>query len=342
MSFRMKAVGLLSGGLDSTLAARIIKEQGVEVDAVNFYTGFCIAEHRRKMRKAGREGRNEALRAGADIGVSVEIVDISDEYLSIVAHPKFGYGSAINPCIDCRIFMLKNARWRMESTGAKFVFTGEVLGQRPMSQHKNQLRLIEKESGLEGLLLRPLSAKVLPPTLPEKKGWVDREKLYGISGRGRKEQFMLARKYGITDYPQPGGGCCFLTDKNYAAKLKDLYTYKGKNSVSKEDIILLKVGRHYRISDIAKVIVGRDEGENNFLKDYADNKWTFAALDFEGPLTLAEGELSTEGMRTIAAITARFSDGKRQNMVRVEWRRGSDSGVLEVNPAGDEINNLRI
>ena len=338
----MKAVGLLSGGLDSTLAARIIKEQGVEVDAVNFYTGFCIVEHRRKMGKAGRGGRNEALRAGADIGVSVDIVDIFDEYLSVVAHPKFGYGSAINPCIDCRIFMLKNARQRMESTGAKFVFTGEVLGQRPMSQHKNQLRLIEKESGLEDLLLRPLSAKVLPPTLPETEGWVDREKLYGISGRGRKEQFVLAEKYGIVDYPQPAGGCCFLTDKNYAAKLKDLYTKKGKDSVSKEDIILLKVGRHFRISDAAKVIVGRDEGENNFLKNYAYNRWAFEALDFEGPLTLAEGELSIDEIRTVAEITARFSDGKHQNVIRVEWRRGSETAVIEVKPAGNEINNLRI
>ncbi|TET82803.1 thiamine biosynthesis protein [candidate division TA06 bacterium] len=342
MSGGVRAVGLLSGGLDSTLAARIMKEQGVEVDAVNFYTGFCIVEHRRKMGRSGRGGRNEALRAGADIEVSVDIVDIFDEYLSMVAHPRFGYGSAINPCIDCRILMLKNARLRMESTGAKFVFTGEVLGQRPMSQHKNQLRLIEKESGLEGLLLRPLSAKLLPPTLPETEGWVDREMLYGISGRGRKEQFVLAEQYGIVDYPQPAGGCCFLTDKNYAAKLKDLYAHKGKDSVTKEDVILLKVGRHFRISETAKVIVGRDEGENNFLESYVDNRWVFMALDFEGPLTLVEGDISADEKRSVAAITARYSDGKNQNVVRVEWRYGGESGVLEVEPAGNEIDSLRV
>jgi len=339
-----KAIGLVSGGLDSTLATKIMKDQGVEIDAVNFYTGFCTSEHRRMMGKARgkRGGRNEALRAGADTGVRVDIIDVSDEYLSIVAHPTYGYGAAINPCIDCRIFMLKKAKERMESTGAQFVFTGEVLGQRPMSQRMRQLKLVEKESGLDGLLLRPLSAKLLSPTVPEKEGWVDRDKLYDISGRSRKEQFRIAECYGITDYPQPAGGCCFLTDKNYASRLRDLFNQKGKDAISMEDVILLKVGRHFRISETAKAIVGRDERENGFLENYEKNRWVFKVLDFEGPLTLMEGELCEEDKRRGAAITARYSDGKEQDVVRVRWWRGSESGVLEVPPIGDEIKSLRI
>jgi tRNA U34 2-thiouridine synthase MnmA/TrmU len=344
MSGTVKAVGLISGGLDSTLALAIMKSQGIDIDAVNFYTGFCISEHKRKIGRvrSERAGRNEALRAGADTSIPVEILDISDEYLPIVAHPKFGYGSAINPCIDCRIFMLKKARERMDSVGARFVFTGEVLGQRPMSQHMNQLRQIEKQSGLEGLLLRPLSAKVLPITIPEQEGWVDREKLFGISGRGRKDQFKLAEQFGIPDYPQPGGGCCFLTDKNYAARLRDLYKHKGKDSVTKDDIILLKVGRHFRLSGSIKVIVGRDEHENEFLEKYKDSGCMLRVAGFMGPLTLVEGEISEEQKRTAAEITARYSDGRLEPLVKVEWQSGAESGVIEVPPGGHGIEDFRV
>jgi tRNA-specific 2-thiouridylase len=340
----LRAIGLVSGGLDSTLATKMIKDHGIDVDAVNFYTGFCVAEHRRKIgRDDGRtDGRNEALRAGADIGVKIEIIDISDEYLRIVAHPKYGYGSAINPCIDCRIMMLKKARERMEATRAGFVFTGEVLGQRPMSQHKNQLRLIEKESGLEGLLLRPLSAQLLPPTTPEKEGWVERERLYAIKGRGRKEQMRLARAYGITDYPQPAGGCCYLTDRSYAVKLRDLFEHKGRDSVTRDDVILLKVGRHFRVSPEAKVIVGRDEQENGFLSGYFDGRWVFKVLGFEGPTAVLEGEATPEDRLTAAAITARYSDAEGEEPVQVEFSRGADRGVLAVKPVVEDIERLRI
>lgn len=336
----VKAVALVSGGLDSTIAMKIVGEHGVDIDAVNYYTGFCIAEHRRKIKRS--DGRSEALRAGVDAGVEISIVDVSEEYLRVVAHPKYGYGSAINPCIDCRIFMLRNAKERMIKTGADFVFTGEVLGQRPMSQHMHQLRLIERESGLEGLLLRPLSAKLLPPTIPEKAGWVNREKLYAVSGRGRKEQFKLAVEYGIADYPQPSGGCCFLTDKNYARRLRDLFDYRGKDSVTTEDVILLKVGRHFRISEHAKAIVGRDENENGFLMDFTGSRCILRTLDVEGPLTLLEGDVTEHDLKVAAGITARYSDANKKKAVRVEFRRGSDSGVLEVKSMGDELELLRI
>jgi len=340
----VKAIGLVSGGLDSTLALMVMKEHGVEVDAVNFYTGFCVAEHRRKMvRLTGRNpARNEALRAGADAGVPIQFVDVSADYLPVVAHPKYGYGSAMNPCIDCRIFMLRKARERMSETGAKFVFTGEVLGQRPMSQRMNQLKLIEKESGLKGYLLRPLSAKLLDPTVPEEMGWVDRENLYAIKGRGRKEQVRLAAEFGIADYPQPAGGCCFLTDKSYARRLRDLFEHKGKDSVTGEDIILLKVGRHFRLSETAKAIVGRNEEENGFLARYAEKRRTFRALGFEGPLTLIEGEADGDDRLLAAQITARYSDGRGQDAVRVETRSSAGSAVLEVGPIGQELEEMRI
>ncbi len=340
----MRAIGLVSGGLDSTLAIRIMKDHGIDVDAVNFYTGFCVAEHRRKIgRNDGRKtGRNEALRAGADAGVEIEILDISDEYLEVVAHPKYGYGSAINPCIDCRIMMLRKARERMESTRAGFVFTGEVLGQRPMSQHRNQLRLIEKESGLEGLLLRPLSAQLLPPTVPEKERWVEREKLYAIKGRGRKEQMKLARAYGITDYPQPAGGCCYLTDKSYAVKLRDLFEHKGRDSVTKDDVILLKVGRHFRVSPEAKVIVGRDEKENGFLSGHSGGRWVFRVVGFEGPTAVLEGGATPEDRMKAAAITARYSDAEGEELVQVEFSRGEDRGILRVRPMERDLERLRI
>src|SRR3972149_7238825 len=198
MEDKIKAVGLLSGGLDSTLAVKIIQSQGIEITGVNFYTGFCITEHRRSMTRKGKKkaSAHPALQSAANLGIKLELIDISGEYLNILFHPKHGYGSAVNPCLDCRIFMLKKAKGYMQNAGAQFIFTGEVLGQRPMSQHLKALKLVEKESGLEGLLLRPLSAKLLPRTIPEEKGWVNRDKLYGIQGRSRKEQMILAREFG--------------------------------------------------------------------------------------------------------------------------------------------------
>jgi len=335
----IKAVALLSGGLDSTLSVKLVADQGVEVMALNFSTGFCLTDHRRviqRRRESPERLRNEALRAGADLGIPVEIIDISQEYMHVLTHPKYGYGSAINPCIDCRILMLKKAKAYMEQIGAHFVITGEVLGQRPMTQHFKTLMLIERESGLERLIVRPLSAKLLPLSIPEEKGWVDRERFYAIRGRSRKEQMRLAQQLGIKDYPQPAGGCCFLVDENYARRMRDLFAHKGKDNISFEDVILLKVGRHFRVGDHLKVVVGRDEAENRFLERYRKGRWAFEAMDFKGPLVLAEGDLSPEDIHTVASITARYCDGRDQSRIRVTYESSSHKGLVEVTPAADD------
>jgi tRNA U34 2-thiouridine synthase MnmA/TrmU len=318
----VKAVALLSGGLDSTLAVKIILDMGIQVEAVNIHTGFCLIDHRRfiSSRRGEAPPVNEALRAAADLGVHVEMIDISGEYLDVVLNPKHGYGSAANPCIDCRILMLKRAREYMDRIGADFLVTGEVLGQRPMTQHRGTMRRIAKESGTADMLLRPLSAKLLDPTKPEIEGLVDRERLYGISGRGRKDQMRLAREKGIAEYPQPAGGCCFLTDKNYARKFRDLVAHRPRGSITLDDLVILKAGRHFRVSESAKAIVGRDKAENEFLERFTTGRWIFKVLDYQGPLTLAEGEPSEGDLRAIASIAARYSDGKQEPELDVMCR----------------------
>jgi tRNA U34 2-thiouridine synthase MnmA/TrmU len=244
-----KAIGLLSGGLDSTLAVRLILEQGIEVKAVNFVTPFCTCT------KKGCQ--NEAKKVSEKFGIELKIIGFKEEYIALVKNPKYGYGKNMNPCIDCRIFMFSKAREIMEETGADFVFTGEVLGERPMSQNLRAMKIIEKESGLEGRLLRPLCAKHLPPTIVEKLGIVDRDRLLSVTGRSRKPQISLARSLEIDDYPCPAGGCR-LTDPNFARKLRDAFDH---NEDSLVDITLLRYGRHFRLPSGAKVIaVDRDRG----------------------------------------------------------------------------------
>ncbi len=335
MSEKIKAVAMVSGGLDSTLAVKLMVNQGIQIFGITFITGFCYADPRRpeKRRKDEKAGKNEAMRAGRQTGTPVEFRDISEEYIQqVVIHPRFGYGSAINPCIDCRIFMLKKAKAYMEEKGAQFIITGEVLAQRPMTQHFKTLRLIEKEAGLEGLIVRPLSAQLLPPTLPEKEGWIDRSKLEAISGRSRHRQMELARELGIDEYPQPAGGCCYLTDQNYARRVRDLFQYRDKESLTLNDFILLKAGRHFRVSERLKVIVGRDELENDFLQHFAAGRWSFEAVDVSGPLVLAEGDVTETDIPLIAAITARYSDGKNLPQVEVKYKSEKKSGKIVVEP----------
>jgi len=257
-----KAIAMISGGLDSKIKNTHVRGQGIAVKAINFYTGFCVTETQR--RKGGRADgtvpRNEALRAAADLEVDIEYVDISDSgYLDMLVHPKYGYGANANPCVDCRIFMMSKAREIMEAEGADFIFTGEVLGQRPKSQRRDTLRTIERESGLTGRLLRPLSAKLLEPTLPERDGLVDRDRLEGISGRSRQRQLELARELGVTDFPQPAGGCCYLTDESFARKFFDVLDSReaagGERRLEPDDIVLLSTGRHFRLSPRAKLVV---------------------------------------------------------------------------------------
>ena len=317
-----KALALVSGGLDSTLALALIREQGIEVEGLNFSTGFCFTDHHRAMNSPRHKLRNEALRAGADLRIPVTVIDISQKYFDdVLLRPKHGYGANMNPCLDCRAYMLGRAREYMEESGADFIFTGEVLGQRPKSQYRAALGTVAEESGLGDRLLRPLSARLLPPTLPEREGWVDREKLLGISGRSRKIQIAEATKRGldVDDIPQPAGGCCFLTDEAYARKLRDWIGHQEAPRHDAEAFVLLKVGRHLRLNADVKIVVGRDESENAFLSGYRRGRWVFWAKDFTGPTVLVESsrDLLWEEIEQVGAITARYGHGRDQASVAV-------------------------
>ena len=269
---KKKAVALISGGLDSMLAAKVVMEQGVHVEGLNFYTGFCVEGHTHAIRRKdqAKAKRNNALWVAEQLGIPLHIIDVSSEYKDVVLNPKHGYGQHLNPCLDCKIFMVNKAlAWGfMDEHGFDFIITGEVIGQRPKSQRKETMPIIARESGADDLLLRPLCARNLPPTRPEREGWVDREALFDFHGRNRKPQIALAEALGLHDYAQPAGGCCFLTDERYSAKLADLWESRGERDYELDDIMLLKVGRHIRPAPHFKLIVGREEGENRYLEGY--------------------------------------------------------------------------
>jgi len=307
----MKAIALLSGGLDSTIAARVIMEQGVELEALNFMTVFCTCTNRGATCLASQK-------AVETLGIPLKVFNVSEEYLGVVKHPKHGYGRNMNPCIDCRIFMLKKAKAYMEESGAVFIVTGEVLGQRPMSQRKDAMHLIEKEAGLEGLILRPLSAKVLTITIPEREGWVDRERLLNISGRSRKPQIELADHYGIHDYPCPAGGC-LLTDPGFTKRMKDLMVYDPQFSLN--DVHLLKMGRHFRFSNGVKLVVGRNEEENQKIQTFAQGEDILLKVSsFPGPLSLLRGKLNEGDIEKAAAITVHYGKGKDLGKIEVTYK----------------------
>ncbi len=311
MDKKIKAVALYSGGLDSTLAIKLIQSQGIEVLAVHFYTGFCITETKRRRGEKKPDGShymNPALKYAAKYGFPIEIVDISEDYFHIITNPKYGYGKNVNPCIDCRAFMYKKAKEIMDEIGAHFIISGEVLNQRPMSQHLQAMKIIEKEAGVEGIVVKPLSAKLLPPTIPEIRGWIDRDKLEGIKGRSRKRQFELAKKFGIDEFEQPAGGCCYLTDENFARKYKEVISVENK--ISRDDLYLLTVGRHFRLPSGTKVIVTRNEGEGNFVRGLKDRYWFFEPVG-KGAVAIAKTidgtSLSKEEIKQIADLIARYS-----------------------------------
>jgi tRNA U34 2-thiouridine synthase MnmA/TrmU len=307
----MKAIALLSGGLDSTLAAKVIMEQGVELEALNFMTVFCTCTNRGATCLASQK-------AVETLGIPLRVFNVSKEYLSVVKHPKHGYGRNMNPCIDCRIFMLKKTKAYMEGSGAVFIVTGEVLGQRPMSQRRDAMNLIEREAGLEGFILRPLSAKVLPMTIPEKKGWVDRLKLLNIQGRSRKPQIGLAEHYGIHDYPCPAGGC-LLTDPGFAKRMKDLMSHLPDFSLN--DVHLLKMGRHFRLSHGVKLAVGRNEEENQKIQTFAQEEDILLKVSsFPGPLSLLRGKLDEGDIEKAGAITAHYSKAKDLANIEVTYK----------------------
>lgn len=324
----IKAIGLFSGGLDSILAVKLMKEQGIEVDVLQYRLGFEPLRIKRRSKKQDQEVSEEEVEQ--QLGVRIQHSDVVEEFLQIVLHPKHGYGSAMNPCIDCKMFILKKAKEYMEAHNAQFVFTGEVLGQRPMSQHRQTLLQTEKASGLQGYLLRPLSAKLLEPTIPEQKGWVDREQLLDISGRGRTAQMNFARQYGLR-YPQPAGGC-LLTDKIFAKRLQDLINHKPEESITGEDVFLLKLGRHFRLSDRLKVIVGRHEVDNDILQEHLSGKWRAAVREYKGPVVLIEGEPSEQQLEQIAQLAVSYTKGKNAERVSVDFYREDEQRVVSIIP----------
>lgn len=276
---RIKALVLLSGGLDSILAVKILQEQGIKVKAVSFKSLFF--------------NEKQASKAAQNLKIPLKVIDISKEHLNMVKNPKHGYGKRMNPCIDCHILMLRTAKRfakltrnknaKQDQKGFDFIATGEVLGERPMSQNRRALGLIEEESSLQGFLLRPLSAKLLPITIPEERGWVERERLFDLSGRSRKRQIELAQKWKIKYYPTPAGGC-LLTDLEFSKKLKELF--KKYSACRDNDIELLKLGRHFGKSK-AKIVVGRDQEENLEILRLAQRKDVLVELkDYAGPTTL--------------------------------------------------------
>ncbi|OGC07101.1 hypothetical protein A3H38_03540 [candidate division WOR-1 bacterium RIFCSPLOWO2_02_FULL_46_20] len=320
----IKAVALLSGGLDSRLAVRIVKEQGIEIIILSFVSAFCTCTVKGSCRL-------EAQKAAEEMGLEAKVINSTLDFLEIIKKPKHGYGSGMNPCIDCRILMFKKAREYMDQVGAFFLVTGEVLGQRPMSQHLNSMRLIEKEAGLEGLILRPLSAKLLKESIPEQKGWVDRAKLMAIKGRSRKPQFALAELLEIKDFPCPAGGC-LLTGKEFAGKVKDLVVHDG---LIMSNVLLLKTGRHFRLDKRTKVIVSRDEQENEKLLSLAkEGDLLFELNEKAGPLVLLRGE-TRNGNRKIAAGLAiyysKFKDSENEE-VKV-FNRETAAEIMRARPA---------
>jgi tRNA U34 2-thiouridine synthase MnmA/TrmU len=309
----IKAIGLLSGGLDSILATRLLQDQGIEILAICFKTPFF--------------GSQKAQRAAAQLKVSLRIIDISEEHLQLVRNPKYGYGRNMNPCIDCHILMLRRAGYLLEKENFDFIFTGEVLGQRPMSQNRRVLQLVSRDSGYEGFILRPLSAKLLPETHPEKEGKVDRGRLLDISGRSRKAQFELARRYGIGSFPEPAGGC-LLTDPAFSRRLRDLFAHREEPQI--RDIELLQVGRHFRLDESTKVAIGRHKEENERLLELAcEGDVIIKVADYPGPIALIPGGAPTSSIETAASLCVRYSDAPENTPIVVLLEKHGKEEKLE-------------
>jgi len=311
---KVRAIALLSGGLDSILAAKTILEQGIEVVGLSFITPFF--------------GPKNAQKAATKLGIPLIAKDITDEHFLIVKNPPHGYGKTMNPCIDCHALMLKAAGKLMQDEGYDFIFTGEVLGERPMSQNQIALGIVAKTSGYERYILRPLSAKLLPPTEPELKGLVDRDKLLDIQGRSRKIQIKLAKEFGIKEYPNPAGGC-LLTDIGFSKRLKDLLTYN--QTPSGTDLRLLKIGRHFRLSDTVKLIVGRNEAENELLEHfYMPSDFLLQMQDIPGPTGLLAGDKASAVLEIAACICASYSDAEEGDECYVSLPNNKQAEAIKV------------
>lgn len=318
---KRKVVALLSGGLDSQLAVKMMQKQGFEVSAVAIKTPFCDFD-------CGR-GCGFEIRERADmLGVNLKTVYLGDDYIEMLKNPKHGFGSGMNPCIDCRAMMFKAAKKHMEEIGADFIISGEVLGQRPMSQHGPALKTIEIESDLEGKIVRPLSAALLPPTEPEKSGLIKKENLGMIKGRSRKPQLQLAKEFEIENPPNAGGGC-LLTDPAFAIRAKDLF--KHTETPTTNDIDLLKIGRHFRFDQNIKLVVGRNKDENEIMKALAlPDDILLEVQDHVGPVSLLRGKELDRFESLAAAITLRYSDAPKDKESIVIAEKGKNRANLSI------------
>jgi len=320
---------MFSGGLDSILSTKLMLNQNIDVVALHFSNPFCFCVE-------GLKGIKEVTK---QLGVPLLRVDVGIDYLKMLQNPKHGYGKNLNPCIDCRIFILKKAKKIVADLNVDFIFTGEVLNERPMSQHRQAMDIIEKETGLKNKILRPLSAKLFPQTDMEKQGMVDRSKLLAINGRSRKPQIELAKKFGIIHYPSPAGGC-LLTCKEFAKKLIDLFNHKKK--ISMKDVALLKIGRHFR-SNGNKIVVGRNEEENNQLITIKAKKdYYFEVPKIGSPTTILKGLKTKKAIETAAKLTAFYSDSKK---IKIEVKFGkekTDQSIFILKPKINQVNALRV
>lgn len=311
-----RCVALLSGGLDSILAIRIMQEQGIEVEALNFKTLFTCCQ-------------DQSGQAARELGVRMTIIGQEDDYLDLVRRPKFGYGKGANPCVDCRIYMFEKAKRFMEQTGAQFIISGEVVGQRPMSQKRDDLETIAFHAGLEDLLLRPLSAKRLPPTRPEREGLVDRERLYDFCGRSRKPLIRLAEQFGLKQIPSPSTGCA-LTEQFFSKKVFDLIR---TGTEARWDFEILKFGRHFRMDQRTKVVVGRNERDNDFFQyaHQAEDASSTALLtpeNFAGPRALLIGPRTDRALEFAAGLVMRYSKRFEDDSPRVNVDVRSESWLM--------------
>jgi tRNA U34 2-thiouridine synthase MnmA/TrmU len=320
---KRKALALLSGGLDSTLAVKMMLDMGLDVEALNFTSPFCTCTGKNSGCKS------EAVRVAQEYNIPIKVIHKGLDYLEIVRNPVHGYGQGINPCVDCRIYLLRKAKEYMAESGSDFIITGEVLGQRPMSQRRDSLRVIERESGLEGLLLRPLSAQHFAPTIPEKEGWVDREKLLAIKGRSRKELFELADELDVKNYPCPAGGC-LLTELSFVPKMRDVFDHCDELNV--RDFRLLKIGRHFRIGEHTKAIIGRSEADNNLLEAARqEGEAALTWMDGNTPVGIITGQQNPECLDLAARILLRYTKAEAGADCRISIRQNDTENCLTIN-----------
>jgi tRNA U34 2-thiouridine synthase MnmA/TrmU len=295
---------------------------GIDVEALNFTSPFCSCTGKNSGCKS------EAVRVAQEFNIPIKVVHKGLDYLEIVRNPVHGYGQGINPCVDCRIYLLRKAKEYMVESGADFIITGEVLGQRPMSQRRDSLRLIERESGLEGLLLRPLSAQHFDPTIPEREGWVDREKLLAIKGRSRKELFELADELDVKNYPCPAGGC-LLTEISFVPKMRDMFDHS--DDLNLRDFRLLKIGRHFRIGERTKVIIGRNEADNNLLETARqDGEAALIWMDGNTPVGIITGIQGSDSLDLAARILLRYTRAEAGADCRISVRQNDCETTITI------------